>query len=152
MPLARARRSLERLRAVARPNIEFLGWLPRDSMARELERAKCLVFAAEEEFGIVAVEAQAAGTPVVALARGGATETVVPGETGLLFADQTPQSLTQAIRAFEEGELRTDSLRLREHAERFSRERFLKEFRELIDRSWERFGVESEESLRSGDR
>jgi len=86
-----------RLRALAGPNIQFTGWLP-DNRIRDLYRqCRALIFPGEEDFGIVPVEAQACGRPVVAYGRGGALETVVDGSTGVFFQEQSEESLLDAI-------------------------------------------------------
>jgi len=114
-----------KIRRAAGPNVEFLGYQP-DSMLRDLMgRAKGFVFAAEEDFGIIPVEAQASGTPVIAYGKGGALETVVDaGEspTGVFFHQQTVEALCEAIRKFEERRFSAAACRL--NAERFSPERF----------------------------
>lgn len=115
------RRRLERL---ARGNIRFLGRLPDEEVARLLGRAKALVHAAEEDFGISLVEAQAAGCPVIAYARGGAGETVLPGRTGLLFPEQTAASLQGAVEDFERRAPCFDAGEMHTWADRFSAERF----------------------------
>jgi glycosyltransferase involved in cell wall biosynthesis len=86
---------------MAAPNIRLLGRLPDEEVANLLSRAKALVHAAEEDFGIVPVEAQSAGCPVIAFGSGGVLETVVEGETGFFFKTQTSESLTEAVLAFE---------------------------------------------------
>ena len=91
------------------------------------------VFAAKEDFGIIPVEAQACGTPVIAFGEGGARETVIDGQTGLFFQEQTVKSLNQAIRAFEKLEGKLDPRIIRKNAERFSRVRFLNEFQKFVD-------------------
>jgi glycosyltransferase involved in cell wall biosynthesis len=86
-----------RLRLMSAPNVELLGWQP-DEAIRDLYRGcRLLVFPGEEDFGIVPLEAQACGRPVVAFARGGAVETVVDGRTGVLFARQDEESLAAAV-------------------------------------------------------
>ncbi len=91
----------ENLKARAGPLIEFLGFQSDAAVKLFLSQAKALVFAAEEDFGIVPVEAQAAGTPVIAYGKGGALETVIPGETGIFFESQEPASLIEAVSCFE---------------------------------------------------
>ena len=85
----------------------------------------------EEDFGIVPVEAQACERPVVAFASGGALETVIPGETGILFDELTPASMTRALEQV--ASMRFDHARLRSHAERFSRERHAERMLAVID-------------------
>lgn len=106
------------LRRGARRNVEFMGRLPDPDLAAVLARARALIMPMVEDFGIIAVEAQAAGTPVIAFSRGGALETVVPGLTGLLFHEQTPASLNATVAAAER--LTFDTNVLRRNAERFS--------------------------------
>ncbi|HEY7293516.1 MAG TPA: glycosyltransferase, partial [Dehalococcoidia bacterium] len=123
-----------RLEQLAAPNVTFLGWQPDRSVRRHLQGAKALIFPGEEDFGIVPVEAQAAGCPVIAYARGGALETVIEGVTGSFFAEQTPAAVIAAIETFERGP-RPDVEALRANAERFSRERFQFEFAEVMARA-----------------
>jgi glycosyltransferase involved in cell wall biosynthesis len=111
--------------------VTFLGRRPDGEIRDEYRRAAAVLLPGEEDCGIVPVEAQACGRPVVALARGGALETVVDGETGVLFDEPSAGSLASALgraarTAFDTG-------RIRRHAERFSRERYLDEMRTLVD-------------------
>lgn len=94
-------RESKRLREMAAPNVRILGWQPDEAVARYLSGARALIFPGEEDFGMLPVEAQAAGTPVIAFGKGGALETVLHKETGILFAEQTPESLIAAVRQFE---------------------------------------------------
>jgi glycosyltransferase involved in cell wall biosynthesis len=126
----------------AGPNVRLVGEQTEAAVKDYVERAKAFVFAAEEDFGIAPVEAQAAGVPVIAYGRGGVTESVVPGETGLFFDAQTPESLMEAVRRFESAEGGFDRVRIRQNAERFSKARFQREFRELTEREWHRFRTE----------
>jgi len=128
------------LEAGAPENVRFLGRVHDDELAQLYARCRALVYPQEEDFGIVAVEAQAAGRPVIAFGRGGATETVVdaddaaPGDaTGLFFHDPTPAALRAALQRFEVAEKGFDSATIRRHAERFSTERFLNEMRAALD-------------------
>jgi len=118
------------LRSMATSNIEFLGWQSDDAI-RELYRAcRCLIFPGEEDFGIVPVEVQACGRPVVAYARGGALETVKEGVSGVFFEEQTESSLLAAI---EECAQRTwDPTAIRRQAEKFSVQKFIDGFARSI--------------------
>ncbi len=114
-----------RLSAVKGPATEFLGFVDDAELADLMSRCRALIYPGEEDFGIIPVEVMAAGRPVIAYGRGGALETVVDRETGLLFSDQTPQGLADAVRTFEaEGLHRLDPAPLRRQAERFAPENF----------------------------
>ena len=122
------RANLERL---AGDGIELAGWLT-DAEIRDLYRnSLAAILPGEEDFGIVPVEAQACGRPVVALGRGGALDTVTDGDTGVLFGDTTVDSLADALRRA--ASIQWDASRIRAHAERFSRERFVSEIRHIVD-------------------
>jgi len=113
----------DRLRARAGPRTEFLGWRTSEEI-RDLYRAcRLLVFPGEEDFGIVPLEAQACGAPVVAFARGGALETLVPDETAVFFATQTEEALIGAVGAA--AARAWDDRRIRRNAERFSAQQYV---------------------------
>jgi glycosyltransferase involved in cell wall biosynthesis len=126
-------RGLEALRATAGPTAQFLGHVSDTERDALLSGARALLFPGEEDFGIVPVEAQAAGTPVIAYGVGGARESVLDGETGVLFDEQTPQSLAAAIERFEG--LTLDPEAARSNARRFGRERFRAEMAAVIERA-----------------
>jgi glycosyltransferase involved in cell wall biosynthesis len=128
-----------RLEAQAGPNVRFLGWVAEERLADLLGRARAFVFAAEEEFGIAAVEAQAAGCPVIAYGRGGLRETVVEGRTGLFFPEPTADSLIDAVRSLESRLTSYETGQIRENALRFRRERFEEQFRRMVDEKWRQF-------------
>jgi glycosyltransferase involved in cell wall biosynthesis len=123
---------LRSLASRAKPNIRFLGWLPDEEVRRLYRTSRALVFPGVEDFGLVPVEAQASGCPVVALGVGGATETVRDGETGLFFHRSEPDDLNQTLSRFEK--MSFDPMRLRDNAARFSRGSFLRQWEELFDR------------------
>jgi glycosyltransferase involved in cell wall biosynthesis len=111
-----------RVLAAAGPNVTWLGRQPRERLREEMRRARAFVFAAEEDFGIVPVEAQGCGTPVIALGAGGSRETVIghgPDRTGHFFESATPEAIAGAIRAFEALPIIPPE-RCRANAERFS--------------------------------
>lgn len=126
---------------LAAPSVKLLGRQPDEVVRDYMERCKAFVFAADEDFGITPVEAQAAGAPVIAFGRGGVTETVIEGKTGLFFREQTEKSLAEAVRRFEKEKGRFDAQIVRENAERFSKKRFLAEFSELVENAWSKFTV-----------
>jgi len=130
---------LKKIAKRAGKNVTMLGYKSQDKMTELMQRAKAFVFAADEDFGITPVEAQACGTPVIAYGRGGVTETVVAGETGMFFNEQTPASLNAAIERFESMATTFEPELIRKHAERFGIERFRREMRELVEREWEKF-------------
>lgn len=122
---------MERVRGAAGPNVRILGAQPREVLREYLRRARAFVFAADEDFGILPVEAQACGTPVIAYGVGGARETVREGETGVFFSSQTPEAVADAVRGFESAAF--DAAACRANAERFSVERFRERFREWVE-------------------
>jgi len=127
------------LQAAAGPGVTFLGWQPDEVIRDHLRRAKALLFPGEEDFGIVPLEAQACGCPVLAFGRGGATETVRPlgaaDPTGVFFAEQTADALIDAIARFERDADRFDPRAARRQAVLFRKERFETELFALLDRA-----------------
>jgi glycosyltransferase involved in cell wall biosynthesis len=121
----------ERLERVSGADVTFLGQLTDEQVRDEYRLAQALIMPGEEDFGIVPVEAQACGRPVVALARGGALETVTDGETGVLFAEPTAESLGDALRRV--GTMSFDSSRIRSSVERFSKDRHARAMQAVID-------------------
>jgi glycosyltransferase involved in cell wall biosynthesis len=121
-----------RLQMRSTPNIEFLGYQPDESVAQLLGNARGFVCAADEDFGIAIVEAQAAGCPVIAYKAGGALETVIDGVTGLYFEEQSTASLIEVIKRFNEIAhcFRHDDML--DNAQRFSKARFRKFFQEFV--------------------
>lgn len=120
-----------RLEARACRNVEFLGRLDDEAVRDEYRRALAVVLPGEEDFGIVPVEAQACGRPVVALGRGGVLDTVIDGENGVLFAEPDAASLAEALERVARQSF--NSARIRQHAQRFSRDRHIQQMREVID-------------------
>jgi glycosyltransferase involved in cell wall biosynthesis len=125
----------EAIKKLANKNIEILGHVSKEKLKSYLQRAKGFVFNAIEDFGILPVEAQATGTPVIALSKGGATETVIEGKTGFFFQESTERDIQEAIDCFERRQF--DPLEIRENALRFSKERFLKEYSSFVSKKIE---------------
>jgi glycosyltransferase involved in cell wall biosynthesis len=125
-----------KLKAIAGSNIELMGYQPDEVLKDKMQNARAFVFAAEEDFGITPVEAQSCGTPVIAFGKGGATETVIDGETGLFFSEQTEESIIEAVQRFEQQEFIPK--KIHEHAKYFSKARFQNEMIDLIETSWEK--------------
>jgi glycosyltransferase involved in cell wall biosynthesis len=125
-----------RLRALAGPGVEFLGWQPAEAIRQHLRRCRALLFPGEEDFGIVPVEAMACGAPVIAFGQGGATETVVPlgkpDPTGLWFEEQTVPGLIEAIERFETRRGEFNPLAARRQALKFNQRRFERELFDFV--------------------
>lgn len=130
---------LSKVKSRASSNVEVLGYQSSDVLMDLLSRAKAFVFAAEEDFGIIPVEAQACGTPVIAYGKGGSLETIVDGETGTFFSDQTPQSIVDAVNTFDAQAEHFDAAAIRRHAEKFSTARFCATFSSFVGEAWEAF-------------
>ncbi len=124
----------ENIKRKAKKNVELLGYQKDNILKEYLQKAKAFVFAAEEDFGILPVEAQACGTPVIAFGRGGVLETVVENKTGIFFKEQTAKSLIEAINIFEKKQDMFKPDEIRKNAVRFSIDRFRMEFREFIEK------------------
>jgi len=128
-----------RISKIAGPNVRLLGFLPSASVRDYMQRAKAFVFAAEEDFGIVPVEALACGTPVIAYGRGGARESLQDRVTGLFFDKQSPESVVEAVQRFEASSCSFDASAIRHRAEQFSPDRFRREFQGFVERHWASF-------------
>jgi glycosyltransferase involved in cell wall biosynthesis len=128
------------LRKLAGSNTQFLGYQDTPELQSLMQRARALLIAAVEDFGIAPVEAQACGTPVIALRHGGAAETVVgldqPQPTGLFFDDQNVDSICTAIAEFELNRRQLSPSDCRMNALRFSPARFRQEYRTIVEAEW----------------
>lgn len=118
-------------------NVRLLGRQSADVVEQHLQAARAFVFAADEDFGIAPVEAQACGTPVIAYGHGGVSETVLAGRTGLFYSEQSSPSIVSAVEAFETNRQNFDPAVIRAHAEQFAPECFCRRFSEFVDRQWE---------------
>lgn len=125
---------LEKLQKIAKSNIEFVGFVENKKLRTLMQRAKAFVFAAEEDFGIIPVEAQACGTPLIALKKGGTLETVIENQTGIFFEEQSSKKIKEAVIEFETKKF--DPKVIREHSLIFSKERFEKEIKEFVERKF----------------
>ena len=126
---------IARLKKLARsPKTEFLGRLSDEETAQQFLRCKAVLFPQEEDFGIVPLEAMAAGKPVIAYRAGGALETVVEGQTGIFFSEQSPGSLADAVRRFELVSFSPSIIRA--HAEQFDQAHFQRQIREFVETQW----------------
>lgn len=123
----------ERLGTLAGPNVQFLTDVDDHAIVGYFQRAKALLFPQQEDFGITAVEAMAAGTPVIAYGKDGALDTVIDGATGVLFSEQTVGALAAAIKHFETTNL--SSTAIIAHAEQFSEERFIQAIKDFVARA-----------------
>lgn len=124
-------RAGESLKALAKPNITFLGKVPDHVLRDEYSAARAFIFPQDEDFGLTPLEANACATAVVAYAAGGALETVIPSKTGVLFPEQTEQSLIEAIQKFETTNFLAEHLV--ENAEKFSKEKFMQHFESVVN-------------------
>ncbi len=125
-----------RLARLAPPNVRFLGQLDDHALREELRAAKAFLFAAEEDFGLAPLEAQACGTPVIAYGRGGVWETLGGRPGCTFFAEQTPHAVTAAVRDFEAGAAAPEASTCRANALRFSREVFREAFAASVEAAW----------------
>ncbi len=120
------------------PNVRLLGWVTDDELSQYLGSARAFVHAAAEDFGIAMVEAQAAGCPVIAYEQGGAVETVIDGQTGRLYPEQSAECLAEAVEEYESRStagkhLFLDAQGIRQNALRFSKARFQEEIASFVN-------------------
>ena len=130
---------MAKIKSKAGKNVELLGFADDETMADLMGRAKAFVFAAEEDFGITPVEAQACGTPVICFGRGGARETVRDGESGLYFMEQNTKELLAAVAKFEQNYDKFEPVKIRENSLKFSRARFEAEIKSYVEKKYEEF-------------
>lgn len=133
----------DKIKAKAGENVTLLGYQSYEVLKDYLQRARAFIFAAEEDFGIAPLEAQACGTPVIAYGKGGALETIrglnADRPTGVFFTEQAVDSICAALAQFESSASKMSPDACRENAMRFSPERFRDEFKAFVDKSWAKF-------------
>jgi glycosyltransferase involved in cell wall biosynthesis len=132
-------RDRAKLEALAGPTVEFKGRLPNEAVVQLMAQCRAFLFPGFEDFGIAPVEAQAAGRPVIAFGQGGALDTVIEGQTGLFFREQSVETLMHSIEQLEK--MTFDSAAIRAQAERFGVDRFKQELGEFVKQKWQEFGT-----------
>lgn len=134
---------MKKIKSKAMKNVEILGYQSNEVMQKYMQNAKAFVFAAEEDFGITPVEAQACGTPVIAFGKGGSLETVRPlgvnAPTGLFFSKQSTSSIVDAVIKFDNESDKIKPIDCRKNAMKFSRERFNLEIKDFVVNKWASF-------------
>lgn len=134
---------MDKIKSKAKKNIVILGYQPNNIMQEHMKNAKAFVFAAEEDFGITPVEAQACGTPVIAFGKGGVLETINSIEnikpTGLFFEKQNPECIVESVKKFESMQDVFEPIECRRNAEKFSEERFRNEINAYVRDKWDLF-------------
>ncbi len=134
LKIAGVGRDMERLRALAGDNVEFLGFVPDKELPRLMARCKALIFPGLEDFGITPVQAQAAGRPVIAYGGGGALDTVIPGLTGEHFAELTVDSLKAVWHNFDDCAYNPQVIRA--HAKKFDVSAFAERIKAFVAQAW----------------
>ena len=118
----------------AKKNIRFLDWQPQDKLKEYYAKAQAVIYPQKEDFGITAVEAQAAGTPVIAYKKGGALDSVIDGKSGIFFSEKSPKSIVDAVQRFRKMSFGHDDLI--ENAKRFDKEIFKQKFKEAVEQNF----------------
>ncbi len=128
-----------KIKSKSTSNIEFLGYLKTDKLKAYMQKAKAFIFAAEEDFGIIMIEALSCGTPVIAFNKGGASETIISYETGILFNEQRPENVIEAVKEFEKSEDKFNSNTLSTYAKQFDRKYFEEKTKNFVDEKCNEF-------------
>lgn len=131
----------KRLKRLAKANVSFVSQLTDEELVRYYRGCRAVVFPGEEDFGLVSLEAQAAGKPVVAFGKGGVTETVQAGKTGEFFAELSPQALATAVKKVASKTYKSEDCR--RQAAQFSQERFKTVFRQFVEEQWQQYQKQS---------
>ncbi len=127
----------ERLQKIARENIYFVGQLTDEELLSYYQSCRALIFPGKEDFGLVSLEAQATGKPVIAYNKGGIAETLIHGKTGWLYSKPTPKTLISAVKSFERRKFKSRSCR--EQAKKFDQKQFQLRFKQLVEAEWKKF-------------
>lgn len=146
---------LAKIRKLAGPTIAIMGPQPFNVLRHHYARCRALVFPGEEDFGIVPVEVMASGRPVIAYGRGGATESVIPGVSGIFFKEQTAPAIAKAVHEFEQ--MQFDPAMIKAHASKFNAHRFMIEMTAAVEKALGRkleskFSIEPKTNLQSAAR
>ncbi len=131
-----------KIKKIARKNIHIMGHVDTPTLSNLLSKARGFVFAAYEDFGISVVEAMASGVPVIAYGRGGASETVINGKTGIFFYEQKVECIEEAIKRFLKVEDKFDRKLIRKHSFKFGKKRFKDEFKRLVVKVLDERGIQ----------
>jgi glycosyltransferase involved in cell wall biosynthesis len=127
----------KKLKKLAKSNISFTGFVSHQEKIAYINNCTALIFFHEEDFGIVPIEAQAAGKPVIALNRGGASETIIHNQTGILLNDASPDSLSSAILSFDQTMFNPELIK--KHSQKYSKTRFQSEFVKIFSHLWKKY-------------
>jgi len=127
---------MKRLKAMAKANIEFLGELTDEELVKYYQNCQAVIFPQEEDFGLVPLEAQACGRPVIAYRAGGVLESVVEGRTGEFFYPQTAEALVAKLQSFKVENYKPEDCR--KQAEKFRKETFKRRLRQKVESLWKR--------------
>ncbi len=130
---------MKRIKQKAGKNVEILGYQDDKVLKEMLQKAKAFLFAAVEDFGILPLEAQSCGTPVIAFGKGGVLETVIEGKTGLFYRDQSIGSILESVKKFEKEQSLFIPEKIHAHARTFSTSRFEKEFKTFVEGKYQKF-------------
>lgn len=127
----------KRLKRMAKPNIEFFGWRTDEEIRDYYAKARAFIFPQEEDFGIVALESLASGTPVIAFRGGGALEIIKEGVNGIFFDTQSVDAIVGAVRGFKDNDF--DEKKIKQSIKNFDEEIFKKKIKEFVEKEWEEF-------------
>lgn len=129
----------KKIEKIAGDNVELLGYQSLENLVQYIGKAKCMVFAADEDFGMLPVEAQACGTPVIGLKKGGTLETIEEGDTGIFFDTQAEDDIINAVEVFELKGVRKKPKDIRKWAENFSEENFKLKLKAFVEEKYAEF-------------